>query len=183
MNRLTTSVQSIDEHFSFTSPVSSTSYPFLKQSIVQNIQPSSAYKDPTTYASLCHLNNISSNINASLSKIDTPDDMINKSSDDNTRSTYSSNVPTTIPLDINEKHLPIEVRVRCIFLRVGEIDTLNERYTSEIFFEASWYVKDQKIGSKYDPQLGHFNPQFVVLNHMGESLRHDVSIFSLKKMI
>jgi hypothetical protein len=177
MNRLTTSVQSIDENFVFTSPVSSTSYPFLKQSIVQNIQPSSLYKDPTTYGSLCHLNNIS------LSKIDTPDDMINKSSDDNTRSTYSSNVPTTIPLDINEKHLPIEVRVRCIFLRVGEIDTLNERYTSEIFFEASWYVKDQKIGSKYDPQLGHFNPQFVVLNHMGESLRHDVSIFSLKKMI
>jgi hypothetical protein len=71
--------------------------------------------------------------------------------------------------------MPIEVRVRCIFLRVGEIDTLNERYTSEIFFEASWYTKDEKIGSKYDPQIGHFNPQLVVLNHMGDSLRHDVS--------
>ena len=74
----------------------------------------------------------------------------------------------------NEKRAPIEVRVRCIFLRVGEIDTLNERYTSEIFFEASWYAADPKIDAKYDPQAGHFNPQLVVLNHIGDSLRHEV---------
>ncbi len=77
-------------------------------------------------------------------------------------------------INLNEKHLPIEIRVRCIFLRVGEIDTLNERYTSEIFFEASWFTKDLKNGLKYDPQIGHFNPQLVVLNHIGDSLRHDV---------
>jgi hypothetical protein len=71
---------------------------------------------------------------------------------------------------------PTEIRVRCIFLRVGEIDTLNERYTSEIFLEASWYTKDPKIGTKYDPQTGNFNPQLVVLNHIGDSLRHNVSI-------
>jgi hypothetical protein len=75
-----------------------------------------------------------------------------------------------------KKHEPIEIRVRCIYSRVGEIDTLNERFTAEIFFEASWYDQDQKIGSKYDPQMGHFNPQLVVLNHIGDSLRHDVNI-------
>lgn len=69
---------------------------------------------------------------------------------------------------------PMEIRVRCIFSRVGEIDTLNERYTAEIFFEATWFDQDHRIGSKYDPQAGHFNPQLVVLNHIGDSLRHDV---------
>ena len=84
-----------------------------------------------------------------------------------------------VPSEINQTDIrrPIEVRVRCIFLRVGEIDTLNERYTSEIFFEASWYASDLKIGSKYDPQSGHFNPQLVVMNNIGDTLRHDVSNF------
>ncbi|CAF3319862.1 unnamed protein product, partial [Rotaria sp. Silwood2] len=54
--------------------------------------------------------------------------MINKSSDENTGSTYLSNK------NLNEKHELIEIRVRCSFLRVGETDTLNERYTGEIFF-------------------------------------------------
>ncbi|CAF0719358.1 unnamed protein product [Rotaria sordida] len=71
------------------------------------------------------------------------------------------------------KKTPIEIRVRCIYSRVGEIDTLNERYTAEIFFEASWYDEDHKIGTKYDPQMGHFNPQLIVLNHLGDSLKHD----------
>ncbi|CAF3429695.1 unnamed protein product [Rotaria socialis] len=70
------------------------------------------------------------------------------------------------------KKQPIEIRVQCIFSRVGEIDTLNERYTAELFFEASWYDESQKIGTEYDPH-GHFNPQLVVLNHLGDSLKHE----------
>lgn len=101
-----------------------------------------------------------------------------KFSEDQTNSTFLSNATQLIPSSeinrANEENRPIEVRIRCIFLRVGEIDTLNERYTSEIFLEASWFASDQKIGSKYDPQAGHFNPQLVVLNNIGDTLRHEV---------
>jgi len=159
-----------------TPPSLSTSYPHLDQSPSTSAIPTSAYKAPNTYTSLCHLNNLCSRGSISLSKASAPDDPINKSSDEYTGSTCLSNITTTNPLDrnSNEKHLPVEIRVRCIFLRVGEIDTLNERYTSEIFFEASWYIKDLKNGLKYDPKKDHFNPQLVVLNHIGDSLRHDV---------
>ena len=113
----------------------------------------------------------------SYSKARTQDDnsihlYMNKSLDESADSTIDNNE--------NEKNLikkePKEIRVRCIFSRVGEIDTLNERYTAEIFFEASWYDDTQQIGLKYDPQMGHFNPQLVVLNHIGDSLRHEVNI-------
>jgi hypothetical protein len=175
ISRLAASSQSLHAILSLTSPDISTSYPNLEESpnktpSVSDIPPS-IYKTPTTYASLFQLNNLCSYGSVSMSKTSAPDDGINKSSDEYTDT-------TTVPSEIhsNEKHLPIEIRVRCIFLRVGEIDTLNERYTSEIFFEASWYAKDPKNEAKYDPQAGHFNPQLVVLNHMGDSLRHDVSI-------
>lgn len=167
LSRLTGSSQSLHAIFSLTSPSLSASQPYLEQY---------AIKTPASHASLDRLNHFPSNGNISITKTSPPGDSINKSSDEYTGSTCLSNLTSIIPSDINShrKHMPIEIRVRCIFLRVGEIDTLNERYTSEIFFEASWYTKDLKNGIKYDPQAGHFNPQLFVLNHMGDSLRHDV---------
>ncbi|CAF1237225.1 unnamed protein product [Rotaria sordida] len=170
-HHLPSSAPSFQAMFSLTSPLTSTSYPYLEQLAVQtpstSVIPSSLYKDPTTNTSFYHLNNFCLPTHISTSKMITPDDMINKSSDENTSLTYLSNK------NFNEKHESIEIRVRCIFLRVGEIDTLNERYTGEIFFEASWYIKDPKIESEYDPQTASFNPQLAVLNHMGDSLRDD----------
>jgi hypothetical protein len=175
ISRLASSSQSLHAILSLTNPAISTSYPHLeefpiKTPSVSDISPS-IYKSPTTYASLFQLNNLRSYGSVSMSKTSAPDDGVNKSSDECTDTTI-------VPSEIHhiEKRHPTEIRVRCIFLRVGEIDTLNERYTSEIFFEASWYAKDPKNGMKYDPQAGHFNPQLVVLNHIGDSLRHDVSI-------
>ncbi|UJR20951.1 hypothetical protein I4U23_024059 [Adineta vaga] len=177
IQRLTASDQSFDDTLSLTSPCTSSSYPYLDQFALRNASTfavsSSDYKDQKIFTSLSRLNMISSNPNMLSSKVQTPDDANNKSPDENTRSTYLSNVTTTIPTDIIQKPLPIEVRVRCIFLRVGEIDTLNERYTSEIFFEATWYTREHKRGSKSESHPGHFNPQLVVLNHMGDSLRHE----------
>ncbi|CAF0842805.1 unnamed protein product [Adineta ricciae] len=177
INRLAVSDQSFDDTLSLTSPCTSSSYPYLDQFALRNASvfaiSTSDYKDQKLFTSLSRLNMISSNPNVRSSKIQTPDDTNNKSSDENTRSTYVSNMTTMIPTDITQKQLPIEIRARCIFLRVGEIDTLNERFTSEIFFEASWYTRDHKHGSKSDSHPGHFNPQLVVLNHMGDSLRHE----------
>jgi hypothetical protein len=116
----------------------------------------------------------------SISKIRIQDENVHFSIDKSPDECVISKETTTILSGNNEndnsliKTEPIEIRVRCIYSRVGEIDTLNERYTAEIFFEASWYDQDYKIGSKYDPQMGHFNPQLVVLNHIGDSLRHEV---------
>ena len=180
-DRLGSSAQSLQTIFSISKPSRSSFDPQLQQFAFKTPStsaiPSSVYKSPTTYTSLCHINNLSSHPRSSLLKNLVHQETVNKSCDDYTISSHVSNMTPTIPSEINpnDRHQSIEVRVRCIFLRVGEIDTLNERYTGEIFFEASWYAQDPKTESKYDPQMGHFNPQLVVLNNIGESLRHEVS--------
>ncbi len=145
---------------------------------------SSPHKNVPIYPSLHRIDNLRPRP-MSFSKTHTKDEnlpfLTDKPLDEYVISTNLPKKTTTTTLsenNENENSLTetgrIEIRVRCIFSRVGEIDTLNERYTAEIFFEASWYDDDRKIGSKYDPQMGHFNPQLVVLNHIGDSLRHEV---------
>lgn len=174
LDQLTSSAQSLQAMLPLATSVNSTSYPHLEQFLIKTPSTSalsSLRKDPTTYASLCRLNNLSSQGNLSHVKSNNDqDDMTNKSSDELKEQNRIGEK------NLYEKSTPVEIRVRCIFLRVGEIDTLNERYTSEIFFEASWYIKDPRIVTESDSQPGNFNPQLVVLNHMGDSLRHDVSL-------
>ncbi|CAF1165902.1 unnamed protein product [Adineta steineri] len=40
---------------------------------------------------------------------------------------------------------PIKVSIRLMFLRIGEIDTLNEKYQAQIAIEARWQVKLDKL--------------------------------------
>ena len=182
LNHIGPSAQSLQTIFSITNPTTP-SFDGRLQRFAQKIPstsaiPSSVYKSPTTYTSLCHINHLCSHPRSSFLKNLSQEGPLSRSAEDNhTNSSHLSNATQTIASEVNpiDKHQPIEVRVRCIFLRVGEIDTLNERYTSEIFFEASWLAAGPKIGSKYDPQMGHFNPQLAVLNNIGDSLRHDVS--------
>jgi len=175
INHLTASSQSLHAILSLTTPSNTISYPQLESYLVKapstSDVPTAIYRTPTTYTSLCQLNSISTYGNGANAGIDNKNESTSKSLDEHTDT-------TTVPFELrlNDKHLPTEVRVRCIFLRVGEIDTLNERYTSEIFFEASWFIKEPKHGTKYDPLAGHFNPQLAVLNNMGDSLRHDVNL-------
>ncbi|CAF2981366.1 unnamed protein product [Rotaria sp. Silwood2] len=177
-HQLASSAQSLQAILSLPSPSTSTSYPYLEQLVVKNSSTyalaSSLCHDATDDSSLYHLNNLCVPKNVSISKVISRDDLINKSSNEHTGSTCLSDK------NLYEKHVPIEISVRCIFLRVGEIDTLNERYTSEIFFEASWYVKDPNTELEYGSQTDSFNPQLAVLNHMGDSLRHD-KWYSTKK--
>ena len=175
IKRLGSTVQPLQSMFPSDDLSTSISHPHLEQLTVRTSStsaiPLSFYKAPSTYTSLCHLHDLYSKVNTS--KISSQNNRINKSSDERIKLTNQSNIKTTVLSDIhlNEMHMPIEIRVRCIFLRVGDIDTLNERYTGEIFFEISWYAKDPKA----EPQNNHFNPQLCVLNHIGDSLRHDVS--------
>ncbi|CAF1207015.1 unnamed protein product [Adineta ricciae] len=176
-NRRASSVQSFQNLFSTSRPSTSTSYPRLQHVVRKQISPPGVsvnsdltnllLKQNTTplETSRYGIDNISS-----FSKIRTQED-----DEQGPLSRLSKGATISLPGQdgLEDKKEPIEVRVRCIFSRVGEIDTLNERYNAEIFFEASWYDASNKIGSKYDPQMGHFNPQLVVLNHIGDSLRHE----------
>jgi hypothetical protein len=192
-DRRASSVQSFQTMYFSQTPPTSISYPRLQHYFSRkNSSPTPPFSSHTTlsystcknvplYPNLHRLDHHRSR-QISLSKTRTHDDKINfvnTHSSDECIVTTNLTKETTIVLERPENNLkktePIEIRVRCIFSRVGEIDTLNERYTAEIFLEASWYDQDQKIGSKYDPQMGHFNPQLVVLNHIGDSLRHEVN--------
>jgi hypothetical protein len=197
----TSSVQSLHSKHSSTKPSTSISYPQLEELINPPDATLSIFTLPSTppvslNTRLSTLLNKTRPICTSLSRVDnicirrtslstgrTQEDHVpyfrKKSLDDPTISSHSSKRTTTMTSDNNrcDRKIdePMEIRVRCIFSRVGEIDTLNERFTAEIFFEASWYEKDHEIGPKYDPQSGHFNPQLVVLNHIGDTLRQEVS--------
>ena len=60
------------------------------------------------------------------------------------------------------------VEVRAVFLKIGDIDTLNEKFYAEAFVEANWI--DFSIDSKtvkYDPAI-HWNPNLYIMNSLGE---------------
>lgn len=63
------------------------------------------------------------------------------------------------------------VDIRVIFYKIGEIDTLNEKFYAEAYIEASWYdpLNDGKI--PYDPKL-HWNPELSILNYFGDLKEH-----------
>ncbi|CAF3513494.1 unnamed protein product [Adineta steineri] len=42
---------------------------------------------------------------------------------------------------------PIQVNIRLMFLRIGEIDTLNEKYQAQIAIESRWSIELDKISS------------------------------------
>ncbi|CAF2527630.1 unnamed protein product [Rotaria sp. Silwood2] len=153
-------------------------------SLPSNAPPisSSKHQDAPLNTSLCRIDNLCPSrisVTRTLTQDDSVSVVINKSSNECTNLTGTKAITSKNNENENEnencliRKRPIEIRVRCIFSRVGEIDTLNERYTAEIFFEASWYDEDHKIGTKYDPQMGHFNPQLIILNHLGDSLKHE----------
>ncbi|CAF2086547.1 unnamed protein product [Rotaria magnacalcarata] len=171
IDQLASSAQSFQTMLQLISSCTSTSYPhseqFLEKKPSISAVTSSSCEGPAASVSRCQSNNLFSQTSCSISKSNVQDETMKKSSNPYTESRRPSD------MNSNEKHPPIEIRVRCIFLRVGEIDTLNERYTSEIFFEASWFIEDPKIDLEYNTQADHFNPQLVVLNNMGDSLRHD----------
>ncbi|CAF0922000.1 unnamed protein product [Adineta ricciae] len=57
----------------------------------------------------------------------------------NFRMKSSSHVTSNLPNeDSNQKQSAREVRIRLVFVRIGDIDTLNEKYQADVYFEARW---------------------------------------------
>ena len=59
-----------------------------------------------------------------------------------------------------------DVNIMVEFIRIGEIDTMNEKYQAEVEIEASW-LTDEKI-INYDPKI-HWNPMLYVENLLTET--------------
>ncbi|CAF4419414.1 unnamed protein product, partial [Adineta steineri] len=51
----------------------------------------------------------------------------------------SSHIVSTSRIDSQEKKTNARiVRVRLVFIRIGEIDTLNEKYQADVYVEGKW---------------------------------------------
>jgi hypothetical protein len=85
----------------------------------------------------------------------------------------------------NQQTNPVQINIRLMFLRVGEIDTLNEKYQAQASIEARWPIEldiltpdlsadDQKrlINGKSVSVLKyaetHWHPQLFIENAIGE---------------
>jgi len=58
------------------------------------------------------------------------------------------------------------VQVTIEFVKIGEIDTINEKYHAEIIIEAKWITKE--VIEVYNPEQ-HWNPQLYIENLLQES--------------
>ena len=56
-----------------------------------------------------------------------------------------------------------QVEICVEFFRIGEIDTMNERYNAEFNIEAKWIDFNMAITDKYDMKV-HWNPQIFIEN-------------------
>ncbi len=80
---------------------------------------------------------------------------------------------------------PIKVSIRLMFLRIGEIDTLNEKYQAQVSIEARWPIDIDKLSSDLssDDQKrlvegksislvkyaeSHWHPQLFIENAIGD---------------
>lgn len=59
------------------------------------------------------------------------------------------------------------LNIRAVFLKIGDIDTLNEKFMAEAFIEARWIDRDLSPSIKYDPEE-MWNPKLYVVNGLGE---------------
>lgn len=73
-----------------------------------------------------------------------------------------------------KKKEPVAVEVFLIFLRVGEIDNVKERFQADAYFEASW-EDDNVVNAEtgvFDPHL-NWEPELFIENAVG-NLKQDV---------
>lgn len=67
---------------------------------------------------------------------------------------------------------PVIVQVYLIFLRVGEIDNVKERFQADAYFEASWEDNSVDVKTGFDPHI-HWDPELFIENAVG-NLKQDI---------
>jgi hypothetical protein len=85
----------------------------------------------------------------------------------------------------NHQTSPIKVSIRLMFLRIGEIDTLNEKYQAQASIEARWPIEFEKLSSDLSSEdqkrliegksisllkyaESHWHPQLFIENVIGD---------------
>lgn len=63
------------------------------------------------------------------------------------------------------------VNLRAVVLKIGEIDTLHEKFYAEVFIEAVWTDSGLKPNFIYDPDKD-WNPELYVVNCFGDVKEH-----------
>ena len=66
----------------------------------------------------------------------------------------------------------VVVQLYLVFLRVGEIDNLKERFQAEAYFEACWEDNTIDPKDKFDPRR-HWDPELFIQNAVG-NLKQDI---------
>lgn len=59
------------------------------------------------------------------------------------------------------------VEIYIEFVRIGEIDTMNEKYQAEFYIEARW-IEPENVFDAYNPNY-HWNPKLFVENLLVEN--------------
>lgn len=102
------------------------------------------------------------------------------SKDQNSKSANNSGFPET---QISNKFLssqclnvnqpcPRFVEVRIVFLQIGEVDTINEKFQAVVKTKAKWY--DTEIITEYDPKK-HWNPKLFIENALHEKFKEEIT--------
>lgn len=109
------------------------------------------------------------------------DDSINYIEDDNRRKeALIRNLIETANMRLNlfvnneniKKKDPVVVEVFLIFLRVGEIDNVKERFQADAYFEASWEDNTINMETGFDPHQ-NWEPELFIENAVG-NLKQDI---------
>lgn len=67
----------------------------------------------------------------------------------------------------NEVHHHYVVEIRVVFYKIGDIDTLNEKFYAEAFIEASWIDPYMDKNKQYNPKI-NWNPDISITNSIGD---------------
>jgi hypothetical protein len=97
----------------------------------------------------------------------------------------SNTASQTTHITENDRAEAKVVHVMIEFLRIGEIDTMNEKYQAELYIESRWtdnsLVEEELKGKSnlpiYDAKK-HWNPQLVIENSLQEpkeNIKYEVS--------
>lgn len=71
-----------------------------------------------------------------------------------------------------------EVNIQIEFVRVGEIDNLNEKFHGEVRIDSSWIERSHANIDYYDPEI-HWNPKLYVKNLISdakEKLKYEIQV-------
>lgn len=56
-------------------------------------------------------------------------------------------------------------------MKIGEIDSLNQKFMADAFIEVKWFDPDLSPDTKYNPEV-NWNPKLYLLNSVGDLKQH-----------